>query len=431
MSESVVLGEISTPSGLLVVLDPGLGRFWRHSEEPRSPRRADGDEIDLRIVGPDAEAAGRAYNRQFDPRYLFDIPVDHVDRVQELFHAFVAEHGFDAQAEPLSHRIPHVERARLAVEVGEGIGVVAYNRLWAVACAGLPVTGGWPVVATSMPDGEFADRFRCIDVVVAPGADVVTTVPVQGVMVDHGQLMCVDLDALGEFRMWESLDGLGDFVFWGADATTAAEAVSAPRLGDNEFGWSDLPMAEVDALADRTQQLAKEHGWRIGVDYRPHDNLERLNAQIRANQTRAGTVLLGGVPACGFDNRWGDGIFTISRGLDSAGRLVQVRLDVGDDDTQRRMRRAWLMSCGAIVSRLVWDDGQPPRFVERVSTTRKNDSGWQMFSGGESEQYLHNAANFRIVAVGQVIDRYPMFKDVVDAAAGSLFHLQDDRYVAD
>jgi len=75
MAESVVLGEINTPSGVLLVLDPGLGRFWRHGAQPCSPRRADGDETDIEIVGPDAVAAGRAYDRQFDPRYLFDIPV--------------------------------------------------------------------------------------------------------------------------------------------------------------------------------------------------------------------------------------------------------------------------------------------------------------------------------------------------------------------
>src|SRR3954447_9755213 len=114
---------------------------------------------------------------------------------------------------------------------------------------------------------------------VTPGVDVVTTEPVQGVMVDHGQLMCVDLDALGEFRMWESLNGRGDFVFWGADSSAAAEAVGAPRIGDREFGWRDVAMTELDALADRTQRLIREHGWRVGVDYRPHDNLERLNAQ--------------------------------------------------------------------------------------------------------------------------------------------------------
>jgi hypothetical protein len=431
MPESTVLGEINTPSGVLMVLDPGLSRFWRHDADPRSPRRVDGEQIDLKIVGPDAVAAGRTYDREFDPRYLYDIPVDHAEHVQERFNAFAAQHGFDAHAERRSDRVSHVERARLAVEIGGDIGVVTYNRMWAVACSGLPRTGALPVVATPMPDGEFAGRWRYIDVVVEPGVEVVTTEPVQGVMVEHGQLICADLDALGEFRMWESLDGLGDFVFWGADAASAAEAAQAVRLGEGEYGWLNVPMTELDALADRTQRLIKEHGWRVGVDYRPHDNLERLNAQVRANQTRAGTVVLGGVQACGFDNRWGDGIFTVSRGLGSGGELVRVRLDVGDEETQRLMRRVWLMACRAIVSRLVWDDRQPPRFIERQPASRSEDSGWRVCSGSESEQFMADSANFRLVQVRQLIERYPMFKEIVDAATGSLFHLQDDGYVPD
>ncbi|MFC0529888.1 hypothetical protein [Phytohabitans kaempferiae] len=180
--------KIDTPSGVLVVLDPGLGRFWRHTRDPRSPRPNDGEEIDLAITGPDAVAAGRAYDRQFDPRYLYDI-----------------------------------------------------------------------------------------------------TEPVQRVMVEHGQLLCVDLEALGELRVWESLDGLGDVVFRSADASDLADRVGVRRLDDGEFGWTDLPMAEAGARADHTQRL--------------------------------------------IDNRWGDGIFTVVRHLDAAGELVRIRLDVGDEDT--------------------------------------------------------------------------------------------------
>ncbi|MBO0867857.1 MAG: DUF2185 domain-containing protein [Micromonosporaceae bacterium] len=431
MSEPMLLGEINTPSGALVVLDPGLSRFWRHDGDPRSPRRTDGEEIDIGIVGPDAVAAGRAYDHEFDPRYLFDIPVDLAEQIREQFNAFAAEHRFNARAERLSERVSHVERARLAVEIGGGIGVVTYNRLWAVACRGLPLTGALPVLATPMPDGEFTGRWRCIDVVVMPGTEVVTTEPVQGVMVEHGQLICADLDALGEFRMGESLDGLGDFVFWGADAASAAEAMQAAPAGDREFGWVNVAMAELDAVAERTRGLIAEHRWRVAVDYRPHDNLERLNAQVRVNETRAGSVLLGGAQACGFDNRWGDGIFTVSRGLSRTGELVRIRLDVGDEQTQRRMRWVWLMACRAIVSRLVWDDQQPPRFIERQPATRPEDSGWRISSGGESDQYMEDSANFRLIQVRQLIDRYPMFKAVVEAEDGSLFHLEDDRYVPD
>jgi hypothetical protein len=32
-------------------------------------------------------------------------------------------------------------------------------------------------------------------------------------MVEHGQLICTDLEAFGQFRRREPLDGLADFVF--------------------------------------------------------------------------------------------------------------------------------------------------------------------------------------------------------------------------
>src|SRR5437870_3652144 len=134
MIESVLLGEIDTPSGTLIVLDPGLGRFWRHDGDPRSPNRKDPACADMVIVGPDAEAAGRAYNLDFVPHYLFDVPVDQVDSMRERY----AASEFDARAELLPQRVPHTRRVELAVEAGGGAGVVTYNDCCAVAVAGLP-----------------------------------------------------------------------------------------------------------------------------------------------------------------------------------------------------------------------------------------------------------------------------------------------------
>lgn len=425
------MAEIDVPSGILVVLDPGLGRFWRHDGDPRSPRRADAECADLGIVGPDAQAAGRAYDREFDPRHLFDVPVDKVEKACADFAAFVAERGFDARAERLSQRVPHTRRARLAVEAGAGAGVVTYNRLWAVAAGGLPTDRPLPVVATPMPEGEFGGRWRSVDVVVDPAAAVARTETVQGVMVDHGQLMCVDLDALGAFRMWESIDGLADYVFWGADAADLATQVGAASLGGGRFGWSDTPTADIDAHARRTQQIIVARHLEVAVDYRPHDNLELLNSQVRTNDTRAGTLTLDGARACGFDNRWGDGVFTVARDLDAGGRLVRLRLDVGNDETQRRMRRVLLMSSGALVSGLVWSGEHPPRFIERMKGSGPDDSGWGLLSGAESPDYMRDPSNFRVAAVRDVIERFPAFEEVLDAPAGSLFHLEDGAYLPD
>ena len=92
----VLLGEIDLPEGVLLILDPGLGRFWRHDAEPASPRKNAPAEYDLRITGPDADEAGRAYDREFDPRFLFDRK-DPADAAAH-FEGFARKHGFDARA---------------------------------------------------------------------------------------------------------------------------------------------------------------------------------------------------------------------------------------------------------------------------------------------------------------------------------------------
>ncbi len=65
---------------MLVVADMGYLDMWSGGEEPQSPHVDDPDlqakmsaAKDLRIVGPDAEAAARVFDRQ-SLTYLYDIP---------------------------------------------------------------------------------------------------------------------------------------------------------------------------------------------------------------------------------------------------------------------------------------------------------------------------------------------------------------------
>lgn len=334
---SLPVGEVDVPSGILLILDPGLARFWRHDQDPRSPRRTDPENHDLAIVGRDAVAAGKAYDRQFDPRFLFD--VENIAATEEHFARFVKEKKLDARLERLARRIPHLARARLAVEAGGGAGVVHFNNLWAVAVGGLPAGQTLPIEATPMPSGEFTGRWRSIDVVIDAKAVVAQSLPVQGIMVEHGQVIFADLEAFGQFRMWESLDGLADFIFWGKDAKVIAEKFQAPQLDDQQFGWLNVPDAQMHRYAQPVQAWIASQKLRAGVDYRPHCNLERLNAQIRDKELESGQLELAGAKVCGLRNRWGDGIFTVIRDLDARGSLIRVRLDVGNEETQARLRR--------------------------------------------------------------------------------------------
>ena len=63
--QRVELGSVAFPSGLMIIIDPSYEGSWRG-------RAALGDSEDaklhdLRILGPDAERAGRAYDGDFDP----------------------------------------------------------------------------------------------------------------------------------------------------------------------------------------------------------------------------------------------------------------------------------------------------------------------------------------------------------------------------
>jgi hypothetical protein len=422
----VQLGEIDISSGIVLFIDPGLGRFWQHDEDPHLQDSADSERFDLAIVGPDSIAAGKAFDRQFDPRFLFDI--GDIAGTKEVFAKLVAERKFDARLEKLDRRIPHVERARLAVEAGGGAGVVTFNGMWAVVVGNLQPAKGLRIQATPMPPGEFAGRWRNIDVVIDPEAVVAQSLPVQGVMVDHGQLMCADLEAFGQFRMWESVDGLADYVFWGKDAPGVAEKFHAQKLNSHQFGWLNVNEAEVHKFAKPLQDWIKSENLLIGIDYRPHCNLENLNAQIRSNDTRSGQLKLADMRVCGFQNRWGDGIFTVIRDLDAAGRLVRIRLDVGNEQTQSRLRRVFLLSRSAIVSRRVLEEGRIV-FAERLEPHDDGDSGWVLSAGTESQEYFNNAANLALIPLSTMVQKDPELGKIIASPVGGVFRRTDSGFV--
>jgi hypothetical protein len=323
-----------------------------------------------------------------------------------------------------------VLRVRLAVEVGGGAGVVHYNQLWAVAVGGLPAGPTLRIEASPMPQGEFAGRWRTIDVVIDADAAVAQSLPVQGVMVEHGQMICADLEAFGAFRMWETLDGLADFVFWGKDALAIAEKFQASRLDDCNFGWVNVPDARMHTYAQPVQDWIKSQRLHAGVDYRPHCNLEKLNAQIRDRELEAGQLELAGAQACGFRNRWGDGIYTVIRDFNAGGRLVRIRLDVGNEETQSRLRRVLILSCGALVTRKILD-GEPIRFAERLEPQRPQDSGWALSSGTETPAYMDDANNLSIIRLGAAVDRDPELGKIIDAPVGSVFRRTKSGFVPD
>ncbi|MDR3612687.1 MAG: DUF2185 domain-containing protein [Candidatus Obscuribacterales bacterium] len=436
----VFLGRVETPSGTLLILDPGLGSFWQHDHDPRSPINEDPDEVDLQIVGPDALAMGKAFDQQFDSRFLFD--VENVDSARMQFAEFVNTKNKLATLDVLPERISHLERARLALEIGNGAGVVQFNHRWAVAVDGLPTDHASSIFATPMPEGEFSGRWRCIDIVVDPEARVKKSLVTEGVMVDRGQLICADLNAFGEFRAGHSLDGLADFVFWGRDAASVAQTFHAAEFDHCSFdhlsfGWKDLPLENARCLARDVQNYVNENGLKVGLDFRPHSNLEKLNSQIRNSDVGAGDVLLNNTNACGFATRWGDGLFSLIRGFDKTGRLVRVRVDVGSEITQDVMRRLIIRTQSAIVTKKISIDGQAIRFAERLEPSIRrgkpnpDDSGWAFSAGGESDAYMQNSSNLQIVSIESLLELDPALEAILHERPGSVFRRAPSGYVPD
>lgn len=74
MTKIVTLGEVTCPSGELVLMDGGYLGLWSGERAPEEQRH-DGfpPAVDFEIVGVDADVAARSFDRQCG-RTLYDIP---------------------------------------------------------------------------------------------------------------------------------------------------------------------------------------------------------------------------------------------------------------------------------------------------------------------------------------------------------------------
>jgi len=75
MTADVVLGEITVPSGELVLMDGGYLGLWSGHRPPEDVRPDDTPPaFDFEVVGPDAQTAARSFDRQLRP-----VAADHDD----------------------------------------------------------------------------------------------------------------------------------------------------------------------------------------------------------------------------------------------------------------------------------------------------------------------------------------------------------------
>jgi hypothetical protein len=328
---SVKLGEVTAPSGTLLVVDAGYLGLWCHDRPPHIPKGALGDaelehkandSVDLRIEGPDAEKAGTSFHRQWHPGYLYDIPRDALPSLEASFRRHVLMQHWKAHLVILPERVTHLHRVELALQHGQGAGYVQISGLGCIAVGEALQDRAFEVVGERKEPG----RWRSVTVECRPGLTVAKTEVLGQVMVDRARLLVGDVDALGAWVHEASLDGKADVVFWGAEAEKAAGKLGAPLTPEGVHGWVDLPLEEAEVRAEKLQGVT--------VDFRPHSHHYQLMAQVRATESESGTLTVGGARMCGFMTTWGDGMFPVLRELGPGGELVRIRIELSNDQAR-------------------------------------------------------------------------------------------------
>jgi hypothetical protein len=342
MSPLEQLGVVTTHSGILVLIDTGYLRLWSHDRVPEMPEGVLSDAvataransfIDLRIVGTDAERAGRLLDMSWNPFYVFDQPPT-TPELRNKLDTLVAEQKLDARFEVINPRIPHRQRIDLSIKQGKGAGEIQFHGIWAVAISGVPIATPLRVVGERC-DEQNPDRWRRVIVQCRPDMRSVQVQKVGFVAVDYARILIADVDVLGTWKHEESIDGMADFIFWGRDAERIATTLKVPCVGDTEFGWVNVPVETATKNGIAVQEHRDEHSLKVAVDYRPHSHHWQVMRSTRQNNpTESSTTEIGGEKVCNFMTTWGDGLFQVYRDLDCFGQLVQIRIEMETTPTE-------------------------------------------------------------------------------------------------
>lgn len=345
-AEPINLGEITLPSGTLVVTDMGYLASWSGQAPPSHVPDQITDPVlraniaaaqDFRLVGPDAEAAARAVDLQ-SLTYVYDIPRHGVSTIVARFQEAIDKNRFDARFESEVQRVPHRERARRAAAAGGADFLI--DGVWTVAVGDLPTAKPMKVMGRRLDYGEgVGPRWSDITLEIAESQGSGESTLIGQVGVDWARIILIDADALGSWIHDDSLDGLADVAYWGRDVAQARAAFGGNDLEDRTVGWESLPEADAQDLAVRIERWRQGPDRRLMVDYRPHSHHYQLMHQIRrGDEFGVGTIDVGGARAVAFHTSWGDGIFPVFRD-GSAGNARAIRIQLGDEDRRRRTQK--------------------------------------------------------------------------------------------
>lgn len=198
--------------------------------------------------------------------------------------------------------------------------------------------GRYPVSSVRIDEGPFKGMRQAVTVDFVPNPQAARTIELGKVLVDNARIGLFDADALGAWNEEHSADGLADIVFWGLHENEVAARFNAPRVGDDGFGFQNLPVAHAEAIA-RDLDVVKSGGqFRFAWDFRPHTHPFYLLRQIRKTEAEAGVLDVGGFAVCGFMTSWGDGEFPVLIDLDAQNRPVRCGLFFATNEAMQNMR---------------------------------------------------------------------------------------------
>jgi hypothetical protein len=103
------------------------------------------------------------------------------------------------------------------------------------------------------------------------------------------------------------------------------ESASSERIGDFGVDYGLALIADADSLGR----------------WRDPEHRDYLYMQIESSELGAGSVRLGDAELLGMSNSWGDGLFPVFADRDADGRLLAVRLQLGDEKRRVLMEQVW------------------------------------------------------------------------------------------
>jgi hypothetical protein len=302
--EAIGLGEITCPSGELVLLDAGYLGLWSAGRSPMTGA------VDLRITGQDARAAARTFDGNPSP-YRYDVPAPAAGEFARIFHRHCAERMLSARIIPFEKQVPHRDRTSRAIAARDpGFGIM-----------GVPVVTLGRIPRDRLLTVTAQDR-RTLTLTLGQGPAMVRAEHGR-VGLDHGHVALADASALASWHHDDPLDGRADVLLHGPAAAGVAGEFAMPPAASG-YAWRDLPFDEAATRAVVLQERRGQNGFE--VELRPHSHLWQALRGIEQSPHGAATIEVGGATVMIAATAPAEGLIPVELLYDVAGVPVAAEL---------------------------------------------------------------------------------------------------------